>query len=145
VVVENRDSFNDWHQYQVPDGLKHALVVYRGDNKYHSVACKSLLKLWRHRYVNKPRIFFGDCDLAGLRIALSAQYTSLLLPEIEVLQKQLITAHYPYKQEKYLTGLQAVCPLGWQGILNLMHNQKAGLRQQWMYGLPLSFYNSVTF
>jgi hypothetical protein len=139
VVVENRDSFNDWHRYQVPQELTHALVVYRGD-KHHSVACKRLLKLWRHLYPQKHRTFFGDYDLAGLRIALSGQYNALLLPEIKVLQKRLIAAHYPYNQEKYLRGLQASCPVGWKVILDLMLNAKAGLRQQWMYEYPLICY-----
>jgi hypothetical protein len=136
VVVENRDSFNDWFEYQPYTNLSKPLVIYRGD-KHHSTACKTLLKSCLSAQSNKPAIYFGDFDLAALRIAVSAGYTQLLLPAYARLAAQAIKQHYPSNQEKYLTKLQRDCPTGWQPLLHLMGNKRAGLRQQKMYQTPL--------
>jgi len=142
VVVENRDSFNDWHKYHKPKALEMALVVYRGD-KGHSVACKTLRQIWRQKYPQKPLVYFGDLDLAGLRIAVSAQYSSLLLPEFAWLKGNLIAQHFPAKQDKFLAGLNRDCPEPWRKFLDLMSQQRAGLRQQWMYDKPLMLSSTV--
>ncbi|MFT5313831.1 MAG: hypothetical protein ACI8Z9_002327 [Paraglaciecola sp.] len=143
VVVENRDSFNDWHKYHKPKALELALVIYRGDNG-HSVACKTLRQIWRQNYPEKPLVYFGDLDLAGLRIAVSAEYSSLLLPDFEWLQENLIAQHYPQEQEKYLAGLNRDCPEPWRIFLDLISKQRAGLRQQWMYDKPLTLSLTVS-
>jgi hypothetical protein len=134
VIVENRDSFNDWFEYYV--SLPNPLVIYRGD-KYHSTACKTLLREWLHTQGHKPSIYFGDCDLAGLRIAVSAGYSHLLLPEYTWLTQHVIKPHYPDNQQKYLARLVRDCPKGWQPLLHLMVAKRAGLRQQKMYQTPL--------
>lgn len=143
VVVENRDSFNDWFEYQSFTSLSHPLVIYRGDN-HHSTACKKLLKNWLSSQVSKPAIYFGDFDLAGLRIAISAGYSHLLLPEYHCLAEQAIKQHYPDKQQKYLTSLERDCPKGWQPLLTLMSDSRIGLRQQKMYQIPLTLWSSCT-
>lgn len=136
VIVENRDSFNDWFAYQTYSRLSKPLVVYRGD-KYHSRACKTLLKSWLNGEHNKPAIYFGDYDLAGLRIALSAGYSDLLLPQYSWLTGQAIKQHYPANQQKYLARLEQDCPESWRPLLELMSENRAGLRQQKMYRTPL--------
>jgi hypothetical protein len=136
VIVENRDSFNDWFEYKHYTNLAKPLVIYRGD-KYNSTACKTILRRWLNTQDNKPAIYFGDCDLAGLRIATSAGYSHLLLPAYSWLSKQLIKQHYPDNQQKYLARLELDCPIGWQPLLQLMRDKRAGLRQQKMYDTPL--------
>ena len=79
-----------------------------------------------------PVIYFGDFDLAGLRIAVSGKCTHLLLPPIHWLESRLVTQHYPEEQEKFLSGLEKECPIGWQPLLQLMRDKRAGLRQQKM-------------
>ena len=141
VIVENRDSFNDWFEYKHDVNLPHPLVIYRGD-KHHSTACKTLLRDWLHTQGHKPSIYFGDCDLAGLRIATSAGYSHLLLPKYTWLSKHLIKPHYPDNQQKYLARLERDCPTGWQSLLHLMGDKWAGLRQQKMYHTPLMLYSA---
>ena len=139
VIVENRDSFNDWFEYKHDVSLPHPLVIYRGD-KHHSTACKTILRRWLHTQGQKPSIYFGDCDLAGLRIATSAGYSHLLLPEYTWLTQHLIKPHYPDNQHKYSARLEQDCPKGWQPLLQLLRDKRAGLRQQKMYQTPLILY-----
>lgn len=139
VIVENRDSFNDWFEYKHKDNLPNPLVIYRGD-KHHSTACKTLLRSWLNTQSHKPSIYFGDYDLAGLRIATSAGYSHLLLPEYTWLTQQVMKPHYPDNQQKYLGRLKRDCPKGWQPLLQLMADKRAGLRQQKMVKTPLSIY-----
>ncbi|GAC18527.1 DUF7281 domain-containing protein [Paraglaciecola arctica] len=142
VIVENRDSFNDWFEYKHYANLSKPLVIYRGD-KYHSTACKTILRSWLNTQDDKPAIYFGDFDLAGLRIATSAGYSHLLLPEYTWLTKNVIKQHYPDNQQKYLARLELDCPIGWQPLLQLMRNKRTGLRQQKMYDTPLILYSNL--
>jgi hypothetical protein len=139
VIVENRDSFNDWFEYKKYTNLSRPLVIYRGD-KHHSIACKKLLKSWLVTQGNRYSIYFGDYDLAALRIAISGGYTHLLLPEYNDLAKQAIKQHYPDNHQKYLSGLERDCPKCLEPLLQLMIDKRAGLRQQRMYGIPLKIY-----
>lgn len=136
VVIENRDSFNQWWQFQSPMHGPDMLVVYRGDSG-HSRACKGLRQRWARECPEKQMYYFGDLDLAGLRIAISGRYHGLLLPPIDRLEKQLIPQHYPQQQVKFLPGLQRDCPPGWRPLLKLITSRRAGLRQQLMLNLPL--------
>ena len=141
VVVENRDSLNDWFDYKSYIKLPNPLVIYRGD-KHHSTACKTVLKRWLNMQRSKPAIYFGDYDLAGLRIATSAGYSHLLLPEYKWLTEQVIKQHYPDNQLKYLARLEQDCPKGWLPLLALMSNSRAGLRQQNMFQTSLVLWSS---
>ncbi|WP_158971696.1 Wadjet anti-phage system protein JetD domain-containing protein [Paraglaciecola sp. L3A3] len=142
VVIENRDSFNDWYKFSAYAGLANELVVYRGD-RYHSTACKTLLKTWREKYKDKAVIYFGDFDLAGLRIAISGGYSHLLLPDSTWLSEHLIKQHYPEEQDKYLARLKLECPQGWRSLLGMMSEKRAGLRQQKMYNTQLTLYKAI--
>jgi hypothetical protein len=140
VIVENRDSFNEWFEYKSYTSLSTPLVIYRGD-KHHSTACKTLLKTWLNTQSNKPAIYFGDCDLAGLRLAISGGYSHLLLPEYKWLVERLIKQHNPDIQQKYFVRLEQDCPEGWKHLLSLMSDSRAGLRQQKMYQTCLKTYS----
>lgn len=139
VVVENRDSFNDWHKFSKPNVLGDALVVYRGD-KTHSKACKTLRTRWLVEKPQAPMVYFGDLDLAAIRIALSGGYQGLLLPCDDWLTSHLIRQHYCDNQLRFRDKLYQHCPVGWRALLELMHVQQAGLRQQWMLQAQLTVY-----
>tara|TARA_R110000751_G_scaffold3930_5_gene18508 strand:+ start:38792 stop:39574 length:783 start_codon:yes stop_codon:yes gene_type:complete len=111
VIIENRDSFNDWHlfQTQIACELGTVLAIYRGDSHY-SVAATKLLKHWRLSRHERPVIYFGDFDLAGLRIAVSSQCSHLLLPPLNWLKTNLISQHYPEEQQKFLGGGSKTAP-----------------------------------
>jgi hypothetical protein len=138
IMIENRDSFNDWHlfQKQMTVDLGNVLVIYRGDS-FYAVAAANLLKHWRDRLPDNPVVYFGDFDLSGLRIATSSQCTALLLPKYDWLKQHLISLHYPDNQLRFLDGMQRDCPIDWQPLLTLMSRNKAGLRQQKMVQTPL--------
>lgn len=141
LIIENRDSFNDWHRFQgqVTQELNKPLVIYRGDSE-HSTGTKALLEQWQHARPRCPRIYFGDFDLAGLRIAVSGQYSHLLLPNVDWLTAHLVKQHYPDEQLKFLANLTLQCPPQWQHLLAVMQQQRAGLRQQMMYQAALALY-----
>ncbi|QHJ10439.1 hypothetical protein FX988_00651 [Paraglaciecola mesophila] len=141
LVIENRDSFNDWHVFEktMQQSLKKLLVIYRGDSVYSSGA-SALLTRWQQTRPGNPCIYFGDFDLAGLRIACSGGYSQLLLPSENWLITNLIKQHYPDEQRKFEANLLTSCPKPWEPLLSLMCEQQAGLRQQWMYQQTLVLY-----
>jgi hypothetical protein len=138
IMIENRDSFNDWHLFrqQILNDLGNVLAIYRGDSHY-STAATALLKRWRDSRSDSKVVYFGDFDLAGFRLAISGQCTDLLLPEQTWLEQHLVTQHYPEKQKKFLDNIQQDCPVGWRLLFKLMSDHKAGMRQQKMYQTPL--------
>jgi hypothetical protein len=89
---------------------------------------------------NKASIYVGDCDLSGLRIAVSGGYSYRLLLEYNWLTQRLMKQHYPDSQQKYLVKLEQYCPKGWKQLLMLMGDSGAGLRQQKMYQSSLEMY-----
>jgi hypothetical protein len=143
VMIENRDSFNDWHlfQQQISVDLGKVLPIYRGDSHY-LVAATVLLKHWRDNRSDCMIVYFGDFDLSGLSLAVSGGCSALLLPEQKWLEQHLISQHYPEEQEKLLHGMQRDCPKDWQPLLKLMSGNRAGLRQQKMYQTPLVLHTS---
>lgn len=141
LMIENRDSFNDWHIFEkaMHQQLEKLLVIYRGDSVY-SAGASALLKQWQQTRPHKPCIYFGDFDLAGLRIAVSGGYSQLLLPSEDWLVSNLVKQHYPDEQRKFADNLLKACPKPWQELLSLMCEQQAGLRQQKMYQQTLVLY-----
>ena len=51
-----------------------------------------------------------------------------------------VNAHFYDNQQKYFAKLEQDYPVGWQLLLQLMGNKRAGLRQQKMYQTPLMLY-----
>lgn len=139
LIIENRDSFNEWYKFNKPSALGKVLVVYRGD-KAHSSACKQLRARWHCEQPQAPMVYFGDLDLAGLRIAISGGYQGLLLPTQAWLSSRLVGQHYPAPQLRFREKLHIDCPVGWRKLLELMQSQHAGLRQQWMLDADLTIY-----
>jgi hypothetical protein len=142
IVIENRDSFNEWFRYQpyvVDIDIENALVIYRGDGG-DATAAKNLRLRWQQEKTSRAIIYFGDFDLSGFDIALRDDFDFLLLPTMAWLAKGLKPAHYPDEQLAVLRKVNHACPHGWKNLLSLMVNQQAGLRQQWMFGADLLCY-----
>jgi len=142
VVIENRDSFNDWHRYlPFTQGLTQALVIYRGHDKSHSHGCKALKQRWNLEKGAQGLVYFGDADIAGLGIAMAGDtpYQHLLLPSLETLLAQLdpcqANPQYDYSQRNLALKLLEK----WLPLFNAL-NQQAALRQQKMFNLPLVLY-----
>jgi len=142
VVIENRDSFNDWHSYlPFTQGLANALVVYRGHEKAHSKGCKALKARWQQAKGDNGLVYFGDADIAGLGLAMAGEvpYQHLLLPSLSSLKANLdpaqVNAEYDYSRRNLKNQLLR----SWLEVYEAL-NQKAALRQQHMYNLPLVLY-----
>lgn len=137
VVIENRDSFNAWHRFQLTKMLENPLVLYRGDGE-EGKWLTLLAEQWREQREGKPTVFFGDFDLPGMRMALA--YDNWLLPDINWLANNLIPQHYEAGHQSYSSNLEIDCPESWRPLLNLILNSQKALRQQWMEGVPLEIY-----
>jgi len=142
VVIENRDSFNDWHRYlPFTQGLANALVVYRGHEKTHSKGCKALKARWQQLKGDNGLVYFGDADIAGLGLAMAGEvsYQHLLLPPLSLLKANLdpaqVNAEYDYSRRNLKNQLLR----SWLEVYEIL-NQRAALRQQNMYNLSLVLY-----
>ncbi|NRA59380.1 MAG: hypothetical protein HRU25_00405 [Psychrobium sp.] len=142
IIIENRDSFNDWSTFAAQVQVKyfllqHALVIYRGNERGESKACKRLIARWSNEKTTHSIIGFGDYDWAGLHIAISSGYGQLLLPaqsDIIKLRHELVSDDSePYRQRD----LMAKCPQQWQTLLSLLNDSQQGILQQRMVGISL--------
>jgi hypothetical protein len=80
VVVENLDSFDDWHAFAAPAELAAALVLYRG----HGGLARGTRQLLTILPEQIPVTVFPDWDPAGLRIAQTLpRADALLLPDLD--------------------------------------------------------------
>lgn len=83
VFIENLDTFYQLaEQHQLPDDslFDRPLVLYRGDMLY-SKGAKQARQLFQQQ--QKPCVYLGDFDIAGLHIAIHWHCSHLLLPPIE--------------------------------------------------------------
>lgn len=135
IAIENRDSFNDWHKYQLADSFENPLVLYRGDGEEGKWFTK-LKSDWAKQKPSCPQIYFGDFDLPGIKIGL--EYDGLLLPSLSWLAKNCIASHFEATHVRYEKQLNIECPIGWQDLLQLMLKNQKALRQQWMFDVPLA-------
>jgi len=142
VVIENRDSFNDWHKYQpFASQIKSPLVIYRGHEKHHSKGCEALKERWSGEKGQQGLVYFGDADIAGLGIAAASAtpYQHLLLPEITqltaLLDNQLANPSFDHSRG----AMREKLPLSWRPLFELI-TQQGALRQQKMFNVPLVLY-----
>ena len=142
VVVENRDCFSAWHQYQIPRELTNALVVYRGHESHHSKACQVLKARWLKQKDASGQVYFGDFDPHGLAIAIDATtpYQHLLLPELSWLKENHQPVHFDADNAYSKREVVHRCPSQWRMLLDTMYQQSVALRQQWMVATQLRLY-----
>ena len=142
VVIENRDSFNESHRYQMPATLLNALIIYRGHEKMHSKGAMTLKSRWLKEKGEHGQVYFGDFDLDGLAIPIDSEvdYQHLLFPSLTALSAQLTPFHYDDKNDYRLRNLTHRCPLKWQPLLTLLLTEQKGLRQQWIFEDELTLF-----
>lgn len=135
LVVENLDCFYQLDKFIFLQNYAEILVIYRGDRIY-SKGVKSLKAAWLKN--NKPLIYFGDFDPKGVSIALNEDYSFLLVPEFNILNKHASAAMFPNEQLSFVTQIQQYnISSVFHPFLQLLCQQLKGLRQQKMQGLEL--------
>lgn len=142
IVVENRDCFNAWHEYQIHPSITRPLIVYRGHEKSHSKGCVGLKSRWFNEKGKTGQVYFGDFDIDGLAIAIDSKvgYQYLLLPNSIYLSTNLESFHSDESNVYRQRDLTNRCPQQWQSLLDLLLVKQAGLRQQWMFDSELILY-----
>ncbi|WP_315900751.1 hypothetical protein [Halomonas sp. DP1Y21-3] len=140
VQVENLDSVHELKVTQAElGGFANPLVVYRGDKIYRK-GFDDLVVAWGRRFRDqRPHLYLGDFDAAGVREALSSAADGMLLPRLSWLAHEADSQHQraeqlPYKKalERHCARLPAAHPL--RDYLALILDQQRGLRQQWFAG-----------
>ncbi|SDW10018.1 hypothetical protein SAMN05421783_101403 [Thiocapsa roseopersicina] len=129
VVIENLDSFDDWHAFRSPAELADALVLYRGHGGLARGTRNLLSVLPEHVSVT----VFPDWDPSGLLIALSLpRADSLLVP---VLSEALVAKGSPEhfaRQHREARHLGNADLGGWQAVWDAMKAARISLKQQHM-------------
>lgn len=132
VVVENLDSFDDWHAFAIPGELADALVLYRG----HDGLARGARRLLAALPAEIPITVFPDWDPAGLRIALTLpRAEALLVPELtEDLIAKGSRDHFA-RQHQASVHLDRADLLGWRDVWLAMKAQGVSIKQQHMLAL----------
>jgi hypothetical protein len=132
VVVENLDSFDDWHDFAAPDGLAGSLVLYRGHGGL-ARGTRQLLTILPKRI---PVAVFTDWDPDGLRIAQTLpRADALLLPDLdESLLAKGSRAHFD-RQHRAAHYLDSTALGGWSAVWNAMKGAEVSIKQQHMLAL----------
>ncbi|CRI66262.1 conserved hypothetical protein [Thiocapsa sp. KS1] len=132
VVIENLDSFDDWHAFRSPAELADALVLYRGHGGLARGA-RNLLSILPERV---PVTIFSDWDPAGLLIALTLPRADALL--VPVLSQTLLAKgsreHFAgqYREARHLETADLG---GWRAVWDAMKTARISLKQQHMLAL----------
>ncbi|NEX23605.1 hypothetical protein G3480_25580 [Thiorhodococcus mannitoliphagus] len=132
VVVENLDSFDDWHAFAAPAELADSLVLYRG----HGGLARGTRQLLSILPEHIPITVFTDWDPAGLRIAHTLpRADALLLPDLD---EQLLAkgsrAHFA-RQHQAAQYLDNAVLGEWGWVWEAMKREGVSIKQQHMLAL----------
>jgi len=132
VVVENLDSFDDWHVFIAPAALADSLVLYRG----HGGLARGTRQLLTILPEHIPVTVFTDWDPAGLRIAHTLPRAgALLLPDLD---EQLLAKgsreHFA-RQHQASQYLDRAKLGGWSVVWAAMKRAQVSIKQQHMLAL----------
>ncbi|MGB5831722.1 MAG: hypothetical protein WBG92_07000, partial [Thiohalocapsa sp.] len=132
VIVENLDSFDDWHAFAAPAELGDSLVIYRGHGGLARGARQLLTILPEHI----PVVVFTDWDPAGLRIAQTLPRADvLLLPDLdEHLLAKGSRAHFA-GQHQSVHYLDNAALGSWESVWDAMKREGVSIKQQHMLAL----------
>jgi hypothetical protein len=132
LVIENLDSFDDWHLYEAPAELSDGLVLYRGHGGLAKAARSLLMRLPKAARVT----VFPDWDPAGLFIARTLpRADALLVPELdEVLLTKGSAGHF-LRQHQAAHHLDCVELHNWGPIWSEMKRMQISIKQQHMLAL----------
>ena len=130
VVIENLDSFDDWHAFRSPAELMDALVLYRGHGGL-ARGTRNLLSVLPEQICVTV---FPDWDPAGLLIAQTLpRADALLVPErSEKLLAKGSRGHFvrQYRETRYLDS--ADLGSSWSLVWEEMKARQVSLKQQQM-------------
>ncbi|WPL17448.1 hypothetical protein Thiowin_02462 [Thiorhodovibrio winogradskyi] len=132
VVVENLDSFDDWHAFTAPAELADSLVLYRGHGGLAHGACQLLSILPEQISV----AVFPDWDPAGLRIAHTLpRADALLLPELD--HHLLAKGNREHFARQHLAAqyLDNAALGEWETVWDTMKAAQVSIKQQHMLAL----------
>ncbi len=132
VLVENLDSFDDWHAFITPAELADSLVLYRG----HGGLARGTRQLLTILPEHIPVTVFTDWDPAGLRIAHTLpRADTLLLPDLD---EQLLAKgsreHFA-RQHQAAQYLDNAALGGWGSVWEAMKRERVSIKQQHMLAL----------
>jgi hypothetical protein len=132
VVVENLDSFDDWHAFAAPTELADSLVLYRGHGGLAS-GTRQLLSILPERI---SVTIFSDWDPTGLRIAQTLPRADvLLLPDLdERLLAKGSRAHFD-RQHQAAQYLDHAALDGWGVVWEATKAAQVSIKQQHMLAL----------
>ncbi len=132
VVVENLDSFDDWHAFAAPTELADSLVLYRG----HGGLARGTRQLLTILPEQIRVTVFPDWDPAGLRIAHTLpRADALLLPDLdERLLAKGSRAHFA-RQHQAAQYLDNATLDGWGAVWEAMKAAQVSIKQQHMLAL----------
>ena len=138
LVVENLDMFYrclELHRLgdqRLPEFCDSALIVFRG-HQHDVQTVRELVRYFNEH--SRPTCYLGDFDPAGLNIALDHDYSHILLPELQLLQRPGYTERYSSRQQEgFERLLHRSCD--WsaghvlQPYMHIMLQQQRSLRHQ---------------
>lgn len=132
VVVENLDSFDDWHAYRAPAELAGSLVLYRG----HGGLARGARRLLAVLPASCEVTIFPDWDPAGLKIARELPKADFLLVPAreEALLARGSREHFS-RQYEAIHYLETVDLAGWRSVWEQMKAAQVSVKQQHMLAL----------
>jgi len=132
LVIENLDSFDDWHAFVRPTELADALVLYRG----HGGLARGTRRLLAGLSPHIPISVFPDWDPAGLFIAQTLpRADALLVPDLDqALLKKGSRAHFN-RQHRAAAHLDRADLHDWSRLWETMKTHGVSIKQQHMLAL----------
>ncbi|GGW61322.1 DUF7281 domain-containing protein [Alishewanella tabrizica] len=135
LVVENLDCFYQLERFQLAIPYQQPLLIYRGDKLYGKGYKALKIACLRE---NKPIVYFGDFDAKGVSIAISEDYSAMLLPDLTTLQHHASNDMLPDKQLSFIAGIATYqVTAAFSPYQQLLCQQLVGLRQQNMQAMHL--------
>ena len=137
LIIENQDSFDLWHRYQIPYSLQNVLTLYRG----HDALATGVKNLLKRLLPTTSIMVFPDLDPAGLQIACTIPgATHLLVTEISSELERINSKEDYLKQHRQISYLDKADLQCWQGIWDTIKNSQISIKQQHMLTFKAPLY-----
>ncbi|AGH81327.1 hypothetical protein PCNPT3_06945 [Psychromonas sp. CNPT3] len=141
IMVENLEVMGNLALLNLPESLKNALFLYRGDIKPSNNTHYSYLFFRRFKQTNRL-IFFGDLDPAGSQMALNSGATQWLgIEDLTALNSSLRGIEQEWimqRESKRWLDQQTSLPLSCQNAYDAMKSTQKTLQQEHMLAKNLA-------
>lgn len=127
IAIENLSVFYNLESLAI-EWPESALIVYRGDERYHR-GYSQLLQHWAK--TDKSCRAIVDLDPFSLRMVQTGPYTHVAAPTLERFHVLANAQHAPSQQYTFASHLEArgtIAP-----YIQLMKQKQCGLKQEWMH------------